>query len=285
MARAPDDSREKIINEAFKLYKSGMKLVEIASQLNVPDGTVRRWKCTYEWDGERSEKKANVRKNTHNTTKEEIIAEILTLDENSDLNEKQKLFCLYFVRSFNATKAYQKAYGVEYKTAASIAYRLLENDGVKKEILRLKQNRLNRELLTEDDIFQKYMDIAFADITDYVEFGREEVQVMGPFGPLFIEDEKTKQNTPVMKEVNVVKFRNSMYLDGSLISEVKQGKDGASIKLSDKMKALEWLANHMNLATEEQKAKIEAYRSKLKDPAANSDIVITLEGDTKEWGG
>lgn len=33
-----------------------MKLVEIASQLNVPDGTVRRWKLNYKWDNERSQK-------------------------------------------------------------------------------------------------------------------------------------------------------------------------------------------------------------------------------------
>lgn len=262
-----------------------MKLVEIASQLNVPDGTVRRWKCTYGWDGERSDKKASVRSNSSKGKKNEINDEILSVDQNSDLTEKQKLFCLYFIRSFNATKSYQKAYGVDYKTAASISYRLLEYDGVKKEILRLKQNRLNRELLTEDDIFQKYMDIAFADITDYVEFGRETVPVMGPFGPITTTNEKTKEKTPVTKEINVVKFKDSLYLDGSLISEVKQGKDGASIKLSDKMKALEWLADHMNLATEEQKAKIEAYRSKVKDPSTTSDITITLEGDTKEWGG
>jgi phage terminase small subunit len=284
MARAPDE-KKKIINEAFKLYKSGMKLVEIASQLSVPDGTVRRWKCTYGWDSERSDGKASVRNNSSKGKKNDINEDILLLDQNSELTEKQKHFCLLFVRNFNATKAYEKAYGVDYKTAASISYRLLENDGVKKEILRLKQNRLNRELLHEDDIFQKYMDIAFADITDYVEFGRETVQVMGPFGPIMVEDEKTKKKTPVTKEVNVVKFKDSLYLDGSLISEVKQGKDGASIKLSDKMKALKWLADHMNLATEEQKAKIDAYRSKVKDPTVTSDITITLEGDMKEWGG
>ena len=40
------------------MYLQGQKLVEIASQLNLPDGTVRRWKCTHEWDGERSDKKS-----------------------------------------------------------------------------------------------------------------------------------------------------------------------------------------------------------------------------------
>lgn len=32
-------------------------MVEIASQINLPEGTVRRWKCTHKWDNERSDKK------------------------------------------------------------------------------------------------------------------------------------------------------------------------------------------------------------------------------------
>lgn len=54
MPRAPDER----VSKAKELYKTGMKLVEIASQLNLPPGTVRRWKSTYEWDSERSEKKS-----------------------------------------------------------------------------------------------------------------------------------------------------------------------------------------------------------------------------------
>lgn len=40
------------------MYLEGQKLVEIASQLNLPEGTVRRCKCTYKWDNERSDKKS-----------------------------------------------------------------------------------------------------------------------------------------------------------------------------------------------------------------------------------
>ena len=58
MARAPDER----IEQAKKMYLKGQKLVEIASQLNLPEGTVRRWKCTHKWGSERSKKKANVRK-------------------------------------------------------------------------------------------------------------------------------------------------------------------------------------------------------------------------------
>lgn len=234
------------------MYRAGMKLVEIASQLNLPEGTVRRWKSTHKWESERSEKKANVRKEKKKTVAEEVKQVM----ENPDLTDKQRLFCLHYVRCFNATRAYQKAYKVDYSTAASIGYRLLGNAGVREEIARLKQNRLNRELLDEHDIFQKYMDIAFADITDFVEFGRENVQVMGAFGPIEVEDPDTGEKVPLMKEINSVRFREAEKVDGTLITEVKQGKDGASIKLADRMKALDWLANHMDLATEEQRAKI-----------------------------
>lgn len=58
MARAPDPR----IEQAKAMYLNGMKLVGIARKLNMPEGTVRRWKCTHKWDSERSDKKANVRK-------------------------------------------------------------------------------------------------------------------------------------------------------------------------------------------------------------------------------
>lgn len=46
-------------DKACELYKSGMKLVDIAAKLDVPPGTVRRWKSTHSWDSERSECDAN----------------------------------------------------------------------------------------------------------------------------------------------------------------------------------------------------------------------------------
>lgn len=53
-------------DEALALYRQGLKLVDIAKKLEIPEGTVRRWKCTQHWDGEQSERseksKASVRK-------------------------------------------------------------------------------------------------------------------------------------------------------------------------------------------------------------------------------
>lgn len=54
MARAPDPR----IEQAKAMYQNGQKLIEIANQLGLPEGTVRRWKCTHKWDIERSDKKS-----------------------------------------------------------------------------------------------------------------------------------------------------------------------------------------------------------------------------------
>lgn len=258
MARAPDPR----IEQAKAMYLSGKKLVEIASQLNLPEGTVRRWKSTHDWDNERSDKNSERSERKKEKKKKQVAVEVEQILENSELTDKQRLFCMFYIKSFNATKAYQKAYGCSYETAAAIGYRLLENVGVKEEIQRLKRSRMNRELLDEHDIFQKYMDIAFADITDFLEFGQEEVQVMSMHGPVEVKDPETGEKKPLMKKVNTVRFKPSAEVDGTLISEVKQGRDGASIKLPDRMKALEWLADHMDLATAEQQAKIELIKAR-----------------------
>ena len=46
MAREKSPSIEK----AYKLYVSGKLLVEIAKELNIPEGTIRSWKNRYKWD-------------------------------------------------------------------------------------------------------------------------------------------------------------------------------------------------------------------------------------------
>lgn len=249
-------------------YMSGMKYKDIADKYGVTLNTVKSWKQRYDWSKKsvhtKSEKVCTQRQeNTEsvNNQSEAVRDEVVQVIENEELNDKQGLFCLYYVRCFNATKAYQKAYECSYETALTNGVRLLGNARIQEEIKRLKQNRLNREFLSEEDIFQKYIDIAFADITDYVKFGQETVPVMGPFGPIQIKDEDTGEKVTLTKVVNTVRFRESDLVDGTLISEVKQGKDGASIKLLDKQKALQWLADHMDLATEEQKAKIELLKT------------------------
>ena len=76
-------------DKAHEMYKSGMKLIDIASELQLPPGTVRRWKSTYDWDGERSEIKSEhsdkpkAKKKVHidDGTKETLQNEELTAEQ------------------------------------------------------------------------------------------------------------------------------------------------------------------------------------------------------------
>lgn len=265
MARSPNEKAEK----ARELYKGGMKLVEIASQLDVPAGTVRRWKSTYHWDGEqqsersenqseRSEKQSERSERKKSVVEMAVADEVKQVVQNTDMTDKQQLFCIHYIRCFNATKAYQKAYGCDYATALVNGPRLLGNTRIKEEVLRLKQARLNREFLSEADVFQKYMDIAFADMNDFVEIHA---------GFALAKDE----------------------IDGTIISEVGNTANGIKIKLADRMKALQWLSDHMDLATEKQKAEIALLKSKVQtddgDEVADDGFLEALNGTAAEdWG-
>lgn len=204
-----------------------------------------------------------MQKKKHNVAKEKNIAsDVEQVIENPDLTDKQRLFCLYYIRCFNATKAYRKAYGCGYDVANAEGYKLLVNPCVRDEIQRLKQNRLNREMLSEHDIFQKYLDIAYADITDYVSFGTKEIQYMDKAG-----NEREA-------EVPFVDLKDSDTVDGTLLTEISQSKDGIKVKLADKMKALDWLSRHTGMATPEQMARLDllkAQTARISQESAQSD--------------
>lgn len=247
-SRSPDSIK------AEQMYKSGMSLVDIAKEIGKPPGTVRRWKSTQEWDSERSGKKANVRKQEteQNIKEREAIApEVEQVIDNPNLTDKQRLFCCLYIKCFNATKAYRKAYGCSYETALTNGPGLLRNTRIKEEIQRLKQGRLNKAMLEGPDVFQWYLDIARADITDFTDFGNMEIETDN--GPMTI---------------SYVNIKDAREVDGTLLSEVSKGKDGVKVKLADRMKAMQWISDHMDLATPEQKEKVkllQAQRRKLED--------------------
>lgn len=267
---------------AYIDYCKGMKYKEIAEKYGVTINTVKSWKTRYKWskDGKKvctqNQKKVCTQKNLKKEKAEETAEQVV---EDSDLTEKQQLFCVFYARCFNATKAYQKAYRCSYDVANVEGYKTLVKPSIKKAIQQLKQNRLNRELLDEHDIFQRYMDIAFADLTDYVEFGTEEVPVMGLYGPIEVEDPSTGKKVKLTQKENVIRFKNSAEVDGTLLAEVKKGKSGDSIKLADRMKALDWLANHMDLATEEQRARIEQIKAQTRRLSRDEDDIEEVADD------
>lgn len=243
---------------AEKDYMSGMKYKDIADKYGVSINTVKSWKKRYNW-----ERKKGCTQNKKGCTqkmaeKKAVADEVKQVIQNTDLTDKQQLFCIHYIRCFNATKAYQKAYGCGYTTAVTNGPALLGNTRIKEEILQLKQDRLNREFLSESDIFQKYMDIAFADINDFVDISA---------GFVIAKDG----------------------IDGTIVSEVSNTQSGVKIKLADRMKALQWLTDHMDLATDKQKAEIALLKAKVQtddgEEIADDGFLDALNGTAAEdWG-
>lgn len=244
-------------DKAYELYKQGMKLVDIAAELEVPPGTVRRWKSTHGWDGERSEcdkSKKSERSVKKRTEKKPVIDDGTreTL-RNDELTAEQQMFCIYYSRTFNAAQSYQKAYGCTYESALCAGPRLLGNVRVRTEIERLKELKRQQIVTSTEDVVELQMRIAFADICNYLSFGQKEI---------------TDPDTDETYMISTVDLRESKDTDTQLIQEVKRGKDGVSVKLADKQKAIDWLTKYFLMHPESKyKAEYERKRAEVKDNA------------------
>lgn len=299
MARPRSPLRDK----AFEIYKErngNIDLVEIARQLGSAPGTVRGWKNKDKWDDrlngtlqkdtERSKPKTKERSSkARPKAKDKLPEEYITEKdiEGANLTEMQRLFCLYFVKLKNATQAAINA-GYSPATAYSIGHENLKKPDIRAEINRLRTRLSNELFIDAMDVLEQYAKIAFSDITNYVEFGQEEVPVMTKSGPLTREDPETGEEVIVTKMINTVRFKESYSVDGQLISEVRQGKDGASIKLVEKMKALEKLEKYFDVIPdkwkrqlEEEKVKIAKMRVPNNAITNNIEITVELVGDAE----
>jgi phage terminase small subunit len=247
-------------DEAFELWKKSngkKKLKDIAVELKASDSQIRKWKSQDKWD---DKLKGNVTNSKRSVTKPKKEQSNKTTNESlpsDDLTDKQRLFCIHYVKSFNATMSAINA-GYSSESARQTGSENLSKPYIRDEIKRLKSQMTGDLFLEAMDVLRKYAEIAFADITDYTQFGKKEVQAMGAFGP--IQDDEGR---PVMKDVNYVDFKESEVVDGTIITEVKQGKDGVSIKLADKMKALDKLAQYFDMLPDQFKRKVEEEKLQL----------------------
>lgn len=214
--------------------ESDITMKTLAEKHGVPPATLRSRKSREKWE------KRNATKNvaTRNATKRKNVATqkaVEQLDDNSGLSEQRKLFCLYYTQNHNATKSYMMAYDADYKSANANASRLMVNDSVRAEIKRIKEARRRDWLIDDVDIVNEWMKQAFTDITDYVEFKK-----------VFVDYVRDDDDMPKLDEFgemipyyrNELHFKSSKEVDGTVIQEVKKGKDGVSVKLYDKQRAL-----------------------------------------------
>ena len=143
------------------------------------------------------------------------------------------------------------------------------------KIRQLKFNNAVALHLEARDILEQYMNIAFADITDYVEFGKQVKTIK--HAPKDDEEEGLTEEYLV----NYVDLKDSSQVNGSIVTEIRQGRDGISIKLADKMKALDFLSKYMDVLKLREKHELEKEQLKTNITKTKNDIGAG-EGDNEQ---
>ncbi|WZY36115.1 terminase small subunit [Bacillus sp. FSL W8-1122] len=231
---------------------TSITLKELAEKHGVKLGTLKSRKSREGWERDATERKDATKVAT--TKKKDAtkpIEQSEPIVESDNLTDKQRLFCIYYIKYFNATKSYQKAYGCAYSTAMVEGHRHLRNPKISREIDRLKEEQTNDLKLDVRDVLQMYIDIAFADIGDFVRTDR------GGF-------------TVAVKPLD--------QLDTSIISELSNTEHGIKLKLADKMKALEMLSKYFDLLSENDKKRLQEEKLKAETQKAR----VEAERITKE---
>lgn len=240
--------------DAEQDYLQGMKYKDIAAKYGVTINTVKSWKQRYSWSREKgvhtkdkvcAQKKKDARIPADDGTRETL--------QNDELTPEQQLFCIYYSRTFNATQSYKQAYGCSYASALTNGSRLLGNAHITAEIQRLKEIKRLQIVAGAEDIVELQMRIAFSDIGNLVKFNS---------GSVLLED--------------------SSDVDTQLVKKVKEGKEGVSIELEDRQKAIDWLTKYFLIHPDDKyraefdRRKAEAGESTEVEIAANMETLAEV---------
>ena len=183
-------------------------------------------------------------------------AEVNSVVDNEKLTDQEQLFCLVYVKCFNVRKAYQKAFDEpDEKAAEKKGRNVLNRKEVQAEVKRLKKLRFAKLFVDEEDVLQRHVDIAFADITDFVEF-------------------KGDPNSDIP---NQLLLKDSATVDGSVVQEIRGSKTSFSIRMVDKQKSLDWLSQHYGQLDAEKRERIEKLRlenQQMKDDGRDTGIIM-----------
>ena len=185
-----------------------------------------------------------------NKQKEEINEKIIDEVQDSGLTEKEQDFVLYYLDSHNIVQSYMKAYGAERKQALKKGYEVYHKEKIQNELKRLKKIMMISMDLDVTRYIETLDKAANANIGDYITFKEEEVPVLDKEGLPVINPDTGE---PIIKKVNKMHLADSDTVDLTVVQEIKQGKDGVSIKLLDKYKALDSLKDFFDWKNKEEK--------------------------------
>ena len=154
-------------------------------------------------------------------------------DPKDFLNPRQQRFCREYVKDLNATRSYKKVYGCAYSTANVEGSKSLANPRIKAYVDILLKKREKRTNITADRVLDELAKIGFANVGDVIRIESDEP----------IEDDRPRRNQRVIIHDTDELSDNEL----AAISEIKNTKDGITVKMHDKTKALENIARHLGM--------------------------------------
>lgn len=251
------------IEDAERDYLSGMKYKDIAEKYGVSLNTVKSWKSRNGWQRDATKKKGAHKKQKRVHTKKSKVAQARSPDvidelvENDELKDRQKAFCLYYLQRYNATWAYQKAYGADYATAGRNGHRLLKNAEIKKQLTELKKQQSAELYATANDIMLSYLKQAHSDVTDVLEFKTVKRlswnKIPDDTGPYEDANGHYRLDPKIDPETgkqafwyeNLVLLKDSSEIDTSNVKSIRINDGEAVVEMYDKQKAMKELLERL----------------------------------------
>lgn len=220
-------------------------------------------------------------------SKKEETNEALMNDlfKNDDLSMQEREFILNYLETMNISQSYLKAFpNAKKNTAAIMGNILLKRDYIKSAVKRLKKIIQRSYDIDPTKYIEFQLKGANADIGDYIKFSEEEVPVLAEDGSQMFDPDTGEKIT---KKINRMHLVNSDSVDTSVITKIKQGRDGITIELVDKSKCWDNIKNFLEWHMQQKKdnendnSLLEALSNRVDDSWAKDD---DIEKDWKEYG-
>ena len=274
------------MEEAKANYLAGMKYKDIAKKYGVALSTVKSWKTRNKWQRNNATKKKSMHTKVKSTrTKQEKVAPSLPppeLPDSNELNDKQKAFCLYYLQRYNATWAYQKAYGGSYENALAHGSRMVGNGRIKSYLTKLKKQQSQDLYATANDILLRYLNQATSNVTDVLSFRTEKhlayYKVRDKNGPYEDAGGKFRYEPKIDPETgeqayyytNIVELKDSSKIDTSNIKSIRIDKGEPVVEMEDRQKAMQILLDRLP-------------EPEVNDESTNSLLAALSNGMKKIW--
>lgn len=152
------------------------------------------------------------------------------MNPDKPLNHRQLLFCSEFIKDGNATAAAMRA-GYSPKTSFSIAAELFQDPRIMTEIRRLQAELQADCRIDAERIMRELAKIAFCDLNKIVEW---------------------RGNRVTIRDSDTIDPDSKAAI--SMISESRQGGNSSlTVKMHDKLKALELMGRHVGMFNDKLK--------------------------------